>query len=415
MPRPFVTILILAAGLLAVWTWQGLEYRGRSRVRREEHRRSVGNLLAATEGALFRECRGGHYDPESLNVTLEAVRERIGATGIAILEGDGGAIAEAGTVGAASDSPTRFVREFDPPRPRRGGRGGRRGDESLVRLPEGRLDLVLRYPTNELDAALREDLSRMVITGGALSAVVVLVVLLTGLKARALALRERLTATREQVRALDYLARLGAGLVHETKNPLGTVRGFAERLAQGGLEPEERDRAARAILDETDRAVSRLDEFLLLSRPSELRRSSVGLPDLLGEIAGLLEPDLAAKEATLDVSAVTATIEADQEQLRRLLMNLLLNAVQAIGHGGRISVGESDGPAGLTLTVDDDGAGVAEPLRETLFEPYVTGREDGTGLGLSIARRIAVDHGFTLEYAPRPGGGSRFLLTAPRS
>jgi DNA-binding NtrC family response regulator/signal transduction histidine kinase len=334
------------AGLLAVWTWQGLEYRGQVRAHKREHDRYVGTLLAATEGALYRECRGGHYEPESLVATMEVVRERIGATGIAILAGDGRAIAEAGTIGGPTDPATRFSRAFDPPRPRRLGRGGRRADGAVVRLPEGRLDLVLRFPPDELNAALSDDLSRMAITGGALTAVVVLIVLLYGLKARALALRERLTASREQVRALDYLGRLGAGLVHETKNPLGTVRGFAERLTQGDLEPADRDRAARAILDETDRAVSRLDEFLLLSRPSELRRTAVRLPDLLGEIAELLEPDLAAKEATLDLSGVTTTVRADTEQLRRLLMNLLLNAVQAIGTGGRVAVVESDAAEG---------------------------------------------------------------------
>jgi signal transduction histidine kinase len=267
----------------------------------------------------------------------------------------------------------------------------------------------MEYPRDRLDAALSDEWQRMLQVGIGVSAAIALAVLAMGLRLRGAALRENLAASREQVRALDYLARLGAGLVHETKNPLGVVRGFGERLERVDLPEEERRNAARAILSETDRAVARLDEFLLLSRPSEIRRESCDLEGLVAEVAMLLDPDLHTKGATLDVGGVTGTVSADREQIRRLLLNLLLNAVAAIGEHGRVEVRTEAREGGLRVVVEDDGAGVPEEIRESLFEPYVTGRSGGTGLGLSIARRIALDHGWRLGHA----GGSRFVLEIP--
>jgi signal transduction histidine kinase len=273
----------------------------------------------------------------------------------------------------------------------------------------------MEYPRDRLEAELADEWQRMLQVGVGVTAAFLLAVLAVGMRLRAAALRERLAASREQLRALAYLGRLGAGLVHETKNPLGVVRGFAERLDTVDLPEPERRKAVRAIISETDRAVSRLDEFLLLSRPSELRKTEVDLAGLCAELAELLGPDLDARGAGLELASVSGVLTADREQVRRLLMNLLLNAVAALDDGGRVEVRTEPSRAGTRLLIEDNGRGVPAELRESIFEPYVTGRSGGTGLGLSIARRIALDHEWRLSYEPREGGGSRFALEIPRS
>jgi len=401
-----------AAGL---WSWLVSDYRRRVSVRRDAHHRLVDTVLAATEGALYRECRGGRYDPEELTKSLIALRDRTGARWLSVVPEGQEPLASTGPLPESPEPGERVTREFRPNRPRGGGRGPFRPWANLVAVPEGRLDLVMDYPRDTLEAGRAGEFQRMLQVGIGLSAVLLLLATVIGLRLRSAALRERLAASREQLRALNYLGRLGAGLVHETKNPLGVVRGFAERLEAVDLPEPERRKAIQAILSETDRAVARLDEFLLLSRPSELRKTDFALATLLAELAELLGPDLDAKQATIDCAEVSGDVSADREQIRRLLLNLLLNAVASLPDGGRIEVRSEPTRAGSRLVILDDGCGIPESLRDTLFEPYVTGRPGGTGLGLSIARRIAMDHGWRLSFEPRSGSGSRFVLEIPAS
>ncbi len=209
---------------------------------------------------------------------------------------------------------------------------------------------------------------------------------------------------------MEFLGRLGAGLAHETKNPLGSVRGFAQILLKRDLPAEERIDAASRIMEETDRIVARLEEFLLLSRPARLRMKEIPLKKTLEDLAGLVRLELAVKGGTLEVEGPEVQVEADLDQARRLFMNLLVNASEALGEGGWIRVRIEQSKDGTRVVVEDNGVGVPEELRETLFEPYVSGKPSGTGLGLALARGIARGHGWTLRYEPRPGGGTRMVV-----
>ena len=207
-------------------------------------------------------------------------------------------------------------------------------------------------------------------------------------------LEASLETSRERVRALEYLGRIGAGLAHETRNPLSVVRGHAQRMREKAEDEPAVRRAAAAIEEETDRTLARLDEFLMLSRPAPLRSERLDLRELLDGLAELLVPDLESKHALLEVRGGPVTVNADRDQTRRLFLNLLLNAVQAIGDGGRIVAAIE----ATRVRILDDGPGVPEEIRESLFEPYVSGRVGGTGLGLALARQVAGAHGWTLRH-----------------
>jgi len=273
--------------------------------------------------------------------------------------------------------------------------------------------LTLLLSPEILAQKLAQRRTRFIVTTSVLSLAILLFGGVFWMRTRSLKLRGALEEGRRKLQSLESLRRLGAGLVHETKNPLGVVRGFAERISRTPLEPDKLASTARAIIDETDRTVARLDEFLLFSRPAELRRTALDVRALFDELATLLDADLETADAELVIECCGAQIDADHDQIRRLFLNLLLNAIQAVEPGGRITVSCRKGEDALLLTVEDDGAGVPEALYSTLFEPYVSDRKGGTGLGLSIASRIAVDHGFELRHEPVQPHGTRMILEVP--
>jgi len=391
----------LAATLAAVWTWQVLDLRASRNEHREEHRGIGVALLGATEGPALRECRGGYYDPESLQATLEQTRADLGIAQVELRVSGGETLAEAG----APVDGSRFSKPFLPPRPRGRGPGahGRGGlGPGTVSLPDGELELSIELQDTILERKLAADTRRFLVTATALTLALAAFAFFWRLRDRSLRLTAHLEASRERVRGLEYLGRIGAGLAHETRNPLGVVRGHAQRMHEKAGSEEDVRRGAAAIVEETDRTLARLDEFLMLSRPAPLRSVPLDLHALLTELAELLDPDLAAKNASLEVRGRSVSVMADRDQARRLFLNLLLNSVQAVEEGGEIVAEISqDERGGTRVRIIDDGPGVPAEIRDSLFEPYVTRRAGGTGLGLALAKQVTGAHNWTLRYDPR--------------
>lgn len=410
---PVLRLAAAIAAILAAGVWQYADMRAHQRDHAREHRQHGLALLDAAEAVAARECKGGRADLDDLTAALEEMRSAFGLEWLAVATTEGETLAGAGTPPERPDARFYFEKRFEPHQPNPLGRGPRRsGNSPLVELPRT-LVISLTTPAEPLQSRLGDARTRAIVTASALAIAILLVAGTWWLATRSVALRADLAASRTRLRGLETLRRLGAGLAHETRNPLGVVRGFAERLAHGRIPPEEIPRAARSILEETDRTVARLDEFMLLSRPAELRRTNFDVQELFDELGTLVRPDLESAGATLEVRCGGAELLADRDQIRRLLLNLLLNAVRAISRGGRIELTCEPTDTGRRIIVADDGEGVPEELRATLFEPYVSGRPGGTGLGLSIAQRIAADHGFTLRYERRKPRGTTMILEVP--
>jgi signal transduction histidine kinase len=209
---------------------------------------------------------------------------------------------------------------------------------------------------------------------------------------------------------LAGIGRLAAGVAHEINNPLGVILGYARVLgkkAEGGLQED-----LRIIEAETLRCKEIVDGLLDLSRPIKPGGGPVDLRELADDVAARLSNSDPAKGATVGVDG-GAHAHGDALKLRQIVFNLVKNAMEAAGPGGRVSVRIADRGDHAELAVEDSGPGFPEEIRERLFEPFLTTKRQGTGLGLAVSRAIALAHGGDL-LVDAAGGETRLVLRLPR-
>lgn len=221
-----------------------------------------------------------------------------------------------------------------------------------------------------------------------------------------------------ETRHLRELGQAAAGLAHETRNPLGLIRGWTQRLVNAGLPTDDQQEQAEAVLEECDRVTARINQFLAFARQAEANIGSVAVEELVQELQTLLQSELDSGGLKLETIRLNQppAIQADRDQLRQVLFNLLQNAIAFAPEGSTITISLHDSQRGsLRLEVADQGPGAQEEIVDSLFEPYVTGRPGGTGLGLSIVRRIAFAHDWDVGYKSGSEGGSIFWIDGIRS
>ena len=203
-----------------------------------------------------------------------------------------------------------------------------------------------------------------------------------------------------------------AGLAHETRNPLNIIRGMAQMISkQTGTPPEIREKS-RAIVDETDKVTAQLNEFINYSRPREVRRSKIPLNSAVNEVVRTLTHDIEEKKLHVATGGEPIAIEADDQLLRQVLFNLLLNAIQAVDTGGQIQIQARHVSATeASLEIRDDGPGVPPERRQEIFKPYFTTNQKGTGLGLAVVQQIVLAHGWEIECLANEPRGAVFRIT----
>jgi len=214
---------------------------------------------------------------------------------------------------------------------------------------------------------------------------------------------------------LAAIGRLAAGVAHEIRNPLSSLRGFAQFFASKlkGREPEET--YARTMVHEADRLNRVVADLLFLARPRQLSPEPVNLPDLAAELAHILRFDIEHKHADLRTDLAAATVTADPDALKQVLINLILNSLAALpDQGGSITLASAASPPGrVTLSVTDNGCGIEPDELQKVLEPFHTTKKHGSGLGLAIVHKIMREHDGVLSITSLPGQGTRVELEFP--
>ncbi len=237
---------------------------------------------------------------------------------------------------------------------------------------------------------------------------------LTAANAELRQMQENLVRT-ERLAAIGQLA---AGVSHEIDNPVGIILGYAELLLED-LEPGDRRREdVLAIIEECRRCKRITGGLLGFARTSPGRREPIALNLLISQTLTSLKPQKLFKGIDIRFAPGPewgAALVGDPDQLRQVLVNLLLNAAQAMGETGILSIEVRQEEAGAVIEVCDSGVGVPPELRERIFEPFFStkAKGEGTGLGLSVCRRLVEDHGGCLTVGEAPGGGARFRVDLP--
>jgi signal transduction histidine kinase len=226
-------------------------------------------------------------------------------------------------------------------------------------------------------------------------------------------LRERQMVRAEQMAAIGQVA---AGVAHELRNPLTSIKGLVQvnlREADArGLPAED----LRIIEHEVRRMERTLQTFLDFARPPRPDRRRLDLTEVVDRVYALVGGRARKQQVALRFSHTDGPtwVDGDQDQLQQLLLNLVLNALDAMPHGGAVEVELRPSRDGFTeVLVRDTGPGIAPHILPKVFETFVSNKETGIGLGLPVSRRIAEDHGGSLTAYNLPAGGACFAIRLP--
>ena len=219
----------------------------------------------------------------------------------------------------------------------------------------------------------------------------------------------------ETNRRLAAIGKLAGGVAHEIRNPLSSIKGFATYFAKRyENEPDDVD-TARIMVQEVERINRSINQLLEFAKPMAVEIKPVEIESLIRHSLKLISHDLEKQGIEAEVQTRTGRkrILSDPERITQVLLNLYMNAINAITENGKIQVSVDDMPTGIEISVSDNGCGIAPESMEEIFDPYFTTRPEGTGLGLSIVHRIVENLKGEICVESEPGKGTRFIVMLP--
>jgi signal transduction histidine kinase len=224
---------------------------------------------------------------------------------------------------------------------------------------------------------------------------------------------------------LVELGTIAAGVAHEIRNPLASIKTFAQLMPERMDDPEFKNEFSKLVLKDVDRITKVIESMLAFARPAQVNIKEQPANDLVEEAILLVQPRLKSKRVELSREFHgNPTINVDRHQILQVLVNLLSNAVDALQDQGKIRVAtglnqrnvNGDGNQNQKFTVievSDNGAGIPTAVRNRLFDPFFTTKKEGTGLGLSISQKIVRDHGGAITVSSVEGKGTSFQVNLP--
>jgi len=298
---------------------------------------------------------------------------------------------------------------------------GLTGSLAFTALASGAYLVFLLFPGNQFSSRVKMITAFLVMVGNLVN------ILLRDLRAQSE--KHRLTAEQlaeanariqqaeEAARRSDRLAALGqlsAGLAHELRNPLGTIRASSEMLSRSvSAENEVAREVAGFISSEVDRTNSLVTRFLQFARPLELRLDRSDLAHTLDRAVALVEREANGIAIYKNYEPEIPPFPFDAELMERVFYNLVLNAVQATAPGGAVTVKTRAAGGMAEIAVIDRGAGIDPKDRNSIFNPFFTTKKEGVGLGLAIVSKIVDEHGGKIAVESELGKGSVFRVLLP--
>ncbi len=244
----------------------------------------------------------------------------------------------------------------------------------------------------------------------------------TGALSETVVVLNRLTSApvfEQNLRRLDRLAGLGtlsASMAHEIKNGMVAIKTFVDVLAQQGQDRELTEIVGRELA----RINAIVSQMLRFAAPNRAAFTTVRIHEVLDHSLRLMQHQISGKLISLQrhYQAEPDTVRGDDAQLQQVFMNLLVNALEAMGTNGVLTVGtelakDEGGGARLRVNIQDTGVGIASENLDRMFEPFFTTKKNGTGLGLAISQCIVQEHHGLIRVQSDPGKGSRFSLSLP--
>jgi two-component system sensor histidine kinase HydH len=243
----------------------------------------------------------------------------------------------------------------------------------------------------------------------------------TGISAGNIVLLRDVTAIRQlenevaRNRHLNSIGSLAAGVAHEIRNPLSSIKGFAvyfkERLANN----VEDEKTADIMIQEVERLNRVISQLIEFARPLELKPEKVSVPDLINHAVTLIRQEAQQNqvEIAIDIDANSPRLEADSDKIKQVLLNIFLNSLAAMKIGGKLSIKHLTGKNNMTLIINDTGGGIEKSDLPRIYDPYFTSKPAGTGLGLAVVQKIMEAHGGTINVESATGKGTTVILEFP--
>jgi len=226
--------------------------------------------------------------------------------------------------------------------------------------------------------------------------------------------REKLLVELRRGEQMKTVGTLAAGLAHEIKNPLASIKTFTEHLNANYADEKFRNKFQRIVGGEVERINLIVQQLLDFAKPVPPKLEPLNLTGLLDDTLQFLNNEFVEHHIEVDKQyAWSGKILADRNQLRQVFLNLFINSVQAMNGNGKLKVKTEEKGSELVITISDNGPGISPKDAHRIFEPFYTSKTTGTGLGLAVVRSIINEHRGRVEAVSLPGQGARFNIYLP--
>jgi len=219
---------------------------------------------------------------------------------------------------------------------------------------------------------------------------------------------------------LVALGKMAAGVAHEVRNPLSSIKGFATLLGSKFKDGSQEHEAADLLVHEAERLNRSITELLNYARPTTLMKDTINLGDIVASSLKLISSDAQALgvKISLERGPNIPDIEADRDRINQVLLNLYLNGLQAMENSSRekelaVSVQVDDAEGAVRIDIKDSGIGIPQESIEKVLDPYFTTKPEGTGLGLALAYKIIDEHNGSIRFTSVEGQGTTVSFTLP--